>query len=122
MIRRPVHVTDDPRLLRTTTPSAFGFSLKQITAACLFSGLIAGAFSALTSESAADTGPAPAFSVNRVNKTDRLPSAPTAQLTRHKSSSATELRASGPIPAGCERAFSPIVHPARADILRHCLT
>lgn len=111
--------TDDLKLLQTA-PGIFGYSVKQITAACLLSGLVAGAFSALTSETAAENGPT--SSVNRVNKADRLTPAQGAQLPRHGPGLAPELRASGPMPVGCERAFSPIVSPAHADIVRDCLT
>jgi hypothetical protein len=108
---------------RTATLGAFGHGLKQITAACLLSGLIAGVFSMLTSEGAADTAPATAISVNRLNKADRLPSSPGIQLLRHDSSfPAPELRALGPIPIGCELAFSTLVELAHANIIRGCLS
>lgn len=109
--------------VRTATPGAFGHGLKQIAAACLLSGLIAGAFSVLTSEGAADTAPVTAISVNRLNKADRLPSSPGIQLLRHDSGfPAPELRALGPTPIGCELAFSTLEELAHANIIRDCLS
>jgi len=115
-------VGDDSRLPRATAPRAFGFSLKQIAAACLLSGLIAGAVSALTSESVASNGPTSAFSVNRANKADRLPQAPVVQAPRRQSAPTPVLRMEGHVPVGCDRAFSPVADPANANVVRHCLT
>jgi hypothetical protein len=117
-----VRVADDPKLPRAAAPRAFGFSLKQIAAACLLSGLIAGGVSALTSESVAGNGPTSAFSVNRANKADRLPQAPVVQTPRRQSAPTPVLRMQGGVPVGCDRAFSPVADPANADVVRNCLT
>lgn len=122
MISTIIRVSDDPRHLRTATPGAFGYSLKQVAAACLLSGLIAGAITALTTESSAGSGPTYAFSVNRVDKTDRLPLARDASQPRSNATSTSPVRLQGRVPVGCDRAFSPVADPARANFVRHCLT
>ena len=99
-----------------------GYSLKQVAAACLLSALIAGAFSALTSESVAGNGPTSAFSINRADKADRLQLAPSVQSPRRESGSTPVLRMEGRVPVGCDRAFSPVADPAHANVVRHCLT
>jgi hypothetical protein len=120
MTVRPTHAS---KLLRSATPGAFGYGAKQIIGVCLFSGLIAGAFSVLTSEGVASNAPASAFSVNRLNKADRLASSLEKQLSRHDSSlPASALRALEPIPYGCELAFSELLHPADENFVRDCLT
>jgi len=98
------------------------FSLKQIAAACLLSGLIAGAVTALTSESSAGSGPTSVFSVNRVDKTNRLPVMPAMQAPPRESGSTPAVRVEGRVPVGCDRAFSPVADPARANFVRNCLT
>ena len=95
---------------------------ESISAACLLSALIAGAISTLASPVTADKATVITISVNRAAKGDRQPLAPpTAQPSKHDSISTGK-----PIPErallGCERAFSPLVEPKRAHILRHCTT
>jgi hypothetical protein len=97
-----------------------GFSLKQIAAACVLSGLVAGAFTVLTSESMAGNGPRSAVSVNRVDKGDRLPRARDALQPRSNRTPAVRLE--GRVPVGCDRAFSPVADPSRANFVRNCLT
>jgi hypothetical protein len=94
---------------------------KSISAACLSSALIAGAIT-LASPVTADKATAITISVNRAAKSDRQPFAPpTAQSSQHDSISTGK-----PTPErallGCERAFSPLVDPKRAHILRYCTT
>ena len=48
MTNTTVGTPDDLKLVRTATPSLLGYSAKQIAAACLLSGLIAGTVTALT--------------------------------------------------------------------------
>ncbi len=108
--------------VRVSDVTGAGFSLKQIAAACLVAGLIAGAVTALTSESVAGYGPASAYSVNRATKTDRLPLAPVAQSPRSNATSTPAVRLEGRVPVGCDRAFSPVADPSRANFVRHCLT
>jgi hypothetical protein len=117
-----VGIGDQSKLPRAAAPRAFGFSLKQIAAACLLSGLIAGAVSALTSESVASNSPMSAYSVNRVNKADRLPQAPVVQAPRRQLAPTPVLRMEGRVPVGCDRAFSPVADPANANVVRNCLT
>lgn len=95
---------------------------KSISAACLLSALIAGAISTLASPVTADKATAVTISVNRATKGDRQPFAPpTAQPSQYDSISTGK-----PTPErallGCERAFSPLVEPKRAHILRYCTT
>jgi hypothetical protein len=109
-----VGIGDQSKLPRAAAPRAFGFSLKQIAAACLLSGL--------TSESVASNSPMSAFSVNRANKADRLPQAPVVQAPRRQSAPTPVLRMEGRVPVGCDRAFSPVADPANANVVRNCLT
>lgn len=101
----------------------FRYGPKQVCAACLLSGLVAAAIT-LTSESSAENGPIPAVTVvNRAAKADRLQPAQFSQRSRtpNKSTQISKLRASGPIPVGCELAVSRIIDPD-SDILRGCLS
>ena len=105
----------------------FGERLKNISAALLLSGLIAGAICALTSPVTADNATAITISVNRASKGDRLPQtprvAPARKPSRHDTNSiespAPKL-APRQTPIGCEPAFSPVAHPGRTDILTFC--
>jgi hypothetical protein len=115
MNRTTVRVSD------ATGPAASSFSLKQIAAACLLSAVIAGAVTALTSESSAGNAPASLFSINRADKTDRLPPAPVAR-PQSDATSTPAVRLEGRVPVGCDRAFSPVADPARANFVRNCLT
>jgi len=101
---------------------AFRYGPKQVCVACLLSGLVAAAVTALTSESSAENGPIPAITVvNRTAKADRLQPAQSIQRPRHKSTPMLKLRASGQIPVGCELTVSRVVDPD-SDILRGCLS
>jgi hypothetical protein len=117
-----VRVSEDSKRLRTTTPGAIGYSLKQVAAACLLSGLIAGAVTTLTTESSAGRGSTSAFSVNRIDKTDRLPLARDASQPRSNATSTPAVRLQGRVQVGCDSGFSPIVNAARANFIRDCLT
>jgi hypothetical protein len=121
MIGTAIRPSDDSKP-RRAIPEALGYSPKQICAACLLSGLVAAAITAFTSESAAENEPTPAFSVNRLNKADRLRSEPPARRTSSDSGLMPKLKAPEQIPDGCELAFSPIVSQAHANILRACIT
>ena len=95
---------------------------KSISAACLLSALIAGAISTLASPVTADKATVITVSVNRATKGDRQPLAqPVAQPSQHDSISTGK-----PTPErallGCERAFSSLIEPKRAHILRSCTT
>jgi len=121
MVGKTVRSSDDSNPQRAT-PGALGYSPKQVCAAFFLSGLIAAAITAFTSKSAAENEPTPTFSVNRLDKTDRLRSEPSAQRTNSDSWLMPELKAPKQIPDGCEFAFSPIVNRAHANILRACIT
>ena len=101
----------------------FGVRIKNLAAALLLSGMIAGAICALTSPVTANNATGVTVSVNRAGKGDRLPQATTVTPARHDSISSKK-----PAPSqkpnrtliGCETAFSPVTHPANANILTHC--
>ena len=65
----------------------FGYSLKQIAVASLFSCFVAGGICVLTSPSAANNAAAVTISVNRTFKGDRLPQVPIAQQSEQNSTS-----------------------------------
>lgn len=95
---------------------------KGISAACLLSALAAGVICTLASPVTAEKTTAITVSVNRATKADRQPIAPpVAQPTRHDSIS-TGKPAPERTLQGCERAFSALVEPKRAHILRSCTT
>jgi hypothetical protein len=94
-----------------------GVKLKNVTAATILSGLIAGAICALTSPVNSAAGVT--ISVNRDAKGNRLPLTPMVQPARHNSNS-NEKPASKQTLVGCEPAFSPFAHPAQAQIFTHC--
>jgi hypothetical protein len=101
----------------------FGERLKNITAALLLSGLIAGVICALTSPVTANNAAGVTVSVNRTSKGDRLPQTTTVAPVRHDSISSKKTapsQAPTRTPIGCETAFSPVAHPAHANILTHC--
>jgi len=105
----------------------FGERLRNISAALLLSGLIAGAICALTSPVTADNATTVTISVNRASKGDRLPQTPRLEPTRkpgrHDSNSIENPAPSQTprqTPVGCEAAFSPVAHPGRSDILTFC--
>jgi hypothetical protein len=95
---------------------------RGVSAACLFSALAAGVITTLASPVTADKTTVVTVSVNRDAKGDRQPLAPpVVQRNRHDSNSPGKSAVKRALP-GCERAFSPIVDPNRADILTHCTT
>ena len=94
-----------------------GERLKNLAAASILSGLIAGAICALTSPVNSAAGVT--ISVNRDTKGDRLPPSPVVKPSRHNSIK-NEKPASKQTLLGCEPAFSPFAHPAHAQIFRHC--
>jgi hypothetical protein len=98
----------------------FGYSLRQIAVACLFSGLIAAGVSALTNPSAADYALAISVSINRTIKSDRLRLAPDPKQPMDNSGAMGTVRFPKPT-LGCEPAFSRVADPAHADIVRDCL-
>jgi hypothetical protein len=105
----------------------FGQRLKNVSAALLLSGIIAGAICALTSPVTADNATTVTISVNRASKGDRLPQvpkiSPTRRPDRHDSNSIENPAPSQTprqTPIGCEAAFSPVAHPGRSDILTFC--
>jgi hypothetical protein len=97
----------------------FGYSGKQIAAACLLSALVAAGISARTNPSAADFAPAFGVSVNRAAKNDRL-RPPRPQQHMDNPGATGTMRSPEPKSLGCEPAFSPIADPARADIMKRC--
>jgi hypothetical protein len=98
----------------------FGYSLKQIAAACLFSGLIAAGVSTRTISSNADHTPTVSVSIKRTIKSDRLRSDPSPRPIDN--SRATDaVRSPVPAPVGCEPPFSQIAGPAHADTVMRCL-
>jgi len=98
-----------------------GVRFRHIAAALLLSCFIAGIITALTSPVTASNA-APAVSVNRTLKGDRLPMAtPVTKPNQHDSTPA-EKPARAPAMLGCEPAFSPFAEPTRAHIISHCLT
>jgi len=93
---------------------------KGISAACLLSALTAGVICMLASPVTAEKAAAVTISVNRAAKADRQPIAP-PEPSRHDSwptGKPISERALG----GCEQAFSALVEPKRAHILRSCTT
>jgi hypothetical protein len=100
----------------------FGYSLKQIAVASLFSCFVAGGICVLTSPSAANNAAAVTISVNRTFKGYRLPQVPIAQQSEQNSTSTENLPLRKHTPLGCEPAFSPVTDPARAHKLRRCIT
>ena len=100
-----------------------GVRPKNLAAALLLSGLIAGAICVLTSPVTANNAAGVTVSVNRASKGDRLPQATTVTPARHDSISSKKPAPSQPpnrTLIGCETAFSPVAHPANANILTHC--
>ncbi len=100
--------------------SVSGIRFKHLVAALLTSCFIAGIITALTSPVTASNA-APAVSVNRILKGDRLPVAPVTKTKQHDSTPA-EKPVRKPALLGCEPAFSPFAEPTRAHIISHCLT
>jgi len=92
---------------------------KNFAAAFLFSGFAAGGISALTSPVTAGNAAGVTISINRTNKSDRLPLPPIAGPTQGNSISETPIPRHAPM--DCEPAFSPITDPGLAHIINYCL-
>jgi hypothetical protein len=95
---------------------------KGISAACLLSALAAGVICTLASPVPAEKATAITISVNRSAKVDRQPMAPPVAQPSRRDSISTGKPAAGRALRGCEQAFSPLVEPKRANILRSCTT
>jgi hypothetical protein len=95
--------------------------LKGISGACLLSALTAGVITMSMAPVTADKTAAVTISVNRAVKGDRQPLAPPIALRAHDSISPEKPYLERAV-SGCERAFSSLVEPTRADILTHCTT
>ena len=104
MIRKPTSGADH---------RVFAFGLKNIAAACFFSGLIAGGICAITNprtaQGAVAAANAASNSVDRTAKSDRLRAVNVAHLPTYR-------------PVGCEPAFSPVADPVRARFFGRCIT
>jgi len=97
----------------------FSSRLKNFAAAFLFSGFAAGGISALTGPVTAGNAAGVTISINRTNKSDRLPLPPIVAPTQGNSISETPIPRHAPL--DCERTFSPIADPGRAHIVNYCL-
>ena len=96
-------------------------SLKEIAAACIFSGLIAGGICILTSTSATNDAAPHTISINRILKSDRLPQPPVVQESEEHYFPIERAPSLKHTP-GCESSFSPVVDPERAHYLGRCIT
>jgi hypothetical protein len=65
---------------------------------------------------------APAFSVNRQFKGDRLPVSNAASVARRGLSTREQSSKPPKMPVGCEGAFSPISSPRLAHVIGRCMT
>jgi hypothetical protein len=97
----------------------FDNRLKNLVAAFLFSGFVAGGISALMGPVTADKAVVVTSQVNRANKGDRLRMPPIVQPTHRNSSSEKPIARHSPL--YCEPAFSPIADPRQVHMLRYCL-
>ena len=90
--------------------------IKENGVIALLACVIAGSIVVLTGSSAADNAQAVTISVNRTNKSDRLPQAVTLRLLPNNSS---------PIPKrvllGCDPAFRSVVDPPLAPVFKRCM-
>jgi hypothetical protein len=90
--------------------------IKENGVIALLACVIAGSIVVLTGSSAADNAQAMTISVNRTNKSDRLPQAVTLRLLPNNSS---------PIPKrvllGCDPAFRSVVDPPLAPVFKRCM-
>ncbi len=90
--------------------------VKENGVIALLACVIAGSIVVLTGSSAADNAQAVTISVNRTNKSDRLPQAVTLRLLPNNSS---------PIPKrvllGCDPAFRSVVDPPLAPVFKRCM-
>jgi hypothetical protein len=97
----------------------FSNRLKHFAAVFLFSGFAAGGISALTSPVTAGNTARVTISINRANKSDRLPLPPIVGPTQ--GNSIFETPVPGHARLDCEPAFSPITDPGLAYIINYCL-
>jgi hypothetical protein len=100
---------------------SFGYGLKETIAAVVLSCFIAGGVGAVTTPSVANSTEAVTSSVNRTNKADRLPQAPTAKRSQRKRTSTDIAPLTKRTPLGCDPAFSTVVEPTLAHIFKRCL-
>lgn len=95
---------------------------KSISGARFLSALTAAVIITFVIPVTADKARVITISVNRAAKADRQPLAPpTAQPRRHDSISTEKPSLEGAL-LGCEKAFSTLVEPKRANIVIHCAT
>jgi hypothetical protein len=105
----------------------FSYGVKEIVAACLLSGCIAGGIVAMTSPGAAG-GSAP-VAVDRSNKTDRLPQGVIIRESAERAAQPSKENANAPKsdssrrtpPLGCDPSFSPVAEPDRAHVFNRCM-
>jgi hypothetical protein len=104
------------------------FSFKEVGVAVLLSFAATCAVAAVSERSAAQgvqTAPISlgTITVDRTNKGDRLPQMlPLSGRPLSGGPPPASPAAPGAIPVGCDRAFSPIVNPAHADVYLRCLS
>ena len=91
--------------------------------ALFFVGLIPLLSAGLTA-GAGFTASAPAVSVNREFKGDRLPLPPgvNSAVSQDQSGSRRQARKPNEIPLGCDAAFSPVSSPRLANVYGRCMT
>ena len=102
----------------------FPYSLRQAGVISLLAGLIVGGVAAIDAPRAGNDPPVLVSvnrtNVNRINKGDRLPLAPTLTARSNSSSSTIRLSPKGP-PLGCDPLFSPIADPIKVRLYyRRC--
>ncbi len=97
----------------------FSNRFKNFAVAFVFSGIAAGGISALTSPVTAGNAANVTISINRANKSDRLPLPQIVRPSQGSSTSETPIPRHAPL--DCEPAFSPITDPGRAHIVNYCL-
>jgi hypothetical protein len=89
--------------------------VKENGVIALLACVIAGSIVVLTGSSAADNAQAVTISVNRTNKSDRLPQAVTLRLLPNNSSIPKRAL------LGCDLAFSSVVDPPLAPVFKRCM-
>jgi len=101
-----------------------GYDVNHAVAAVVVSCAVAGAFSAMTRPSSADTANPTSISVNRALKGDKL--APTETLREKRNALAGAWNAIAPASAsrrtlvGCDPMFSVMADPELTQIYRRC--
>jgi hypothetical protein len=97
---------------------SFHFGATQAIAALALLGFVASGVSAMTFP-ATDKRQ---VVVNRTLKGDRLIQAPVGQEPRINPAATEGAAPLKRPPLGCDRAFSPVADPARANIFKRCIT